>query len=93
MCSASSNAIFDGKLAYAPALEDVLVWDVKKGEMVRGVMLLGLNTLILFSALCGTKPDTGPKSLASSVHPNLNFSPSDTQMVLFDSGIALPNQS
>ena len=35
MCSASSNAIFDGKLAYAPALEDVLVWDVKKGEMVR----------------------------------------------------------
>ena len=25
---------FDGRLAYAPAWEDVLVWDVKRGEMV-----------------------------------------------------------
>ncbi|KAF5337728.1 hypothetical protein D9611_014527 [Ephemerocybe angulata] len=33
VCSATSNAVFDGKLAYVPALEDVLVWDVKKGEM------------------------------------------------------------
>ena len=35
VCSASSNAVYDGKQAYVPALEDVLVWDVKKGEMVR----------------------------------------------------------
>ncbi|KAF8341630.1 uncharacterized protein EI90DRAFT_3279024 [Cantharellus anzutake] len=34
VCSPSSNAIYDGKLAYAPALEDVLVWDVKKGQMI-----------------------------------------------------------
>ena len=27
--------MYDGKLAYVPALEDVLVWDVKKGQMVR----------------------------------------------------------
>ena len=35
VCSASSNSVFDGRLAYVPALEDVLVWDVKKGQMVR----------------------------------------------------------
>ncbi|THV08658.1 WD40 repeat-like protein [Dendrothele bispora CBS 962.96] len=34
ICSASSNSVFDGKLAYVPALEDVLVWNVKKGQMV-----------------------------------------------------------
>lgn len=34
ICSSSSNSVFDGRLAYVPALEDVLVWDVKKGEMV-----------------------------------------------------------
>jgi U3 small nucleolar RNA-associated protein 12 len=26
--------LYDGKYAYVPALEDVLVWDVKKGQMV-----------------------------------------------------------
>ncbi|KAK0190986.1 hypothetical protein F5146DRAFT_1103186 [Armillaria mellea] len=34
ICSASSNSVYDGKLAYVPALEDVLVWDVKKGQMI-----------------------------------------------------------
>ncbi|KAF8974206.1 WD40 repeat-like protein [Flammula alnicola] len=34
VCSSSSNSVFDGRLAYVPALEDVLVWDVKKGQMV-----------------------------------------------------------
>ncbi|EAU84697.2 WD-repeat-containing protein [Coprinopsis cinerea okayama7 len=34
VCSASSNSVFDGRNAYVPALEDVLVWDVKKGEMM-----------------------------------------------------------
>lgn len=34
MCSPSANSVFDGKFAYVPALEDVLVWDVKKGQMV-----------------------------------------------------------
>ncbi|KAL0582040.1 beta transducin [Marasmius crinis-equi] len=34
VCSSSSNSLYDGKLAYVPALEDVLVWDVKKGEML-----------------------------------------------------------
>ncbi|TFK55785.1 WD40 repeat-like protein [Heliocybe sulcata] len=34
VCSASSNSVYDERLAYVPALEDVLVWDVKKGEML-----------------------------------------------------------
>ncbi|KAF7983876.1 hypothetical protein HWV62_18218 [Athelia sp. TMB] len=34
VCSGSSNSTYDGKLAYVPALEDVLVWDVKKGQML-----------------------------------------------------------
>lgn len=34
VCSHSSCSLYDGKLAYVPALEDVLVWDVKKGVMV-----------------------------------------------------------
>lgn len=34
VCSPSSNAVYDGKLAFVPALEDVLVWDVKTGRMV-----------------------------------------------------------
>ncbi|KAF8897438.1 WD40-repeat-containing domain protein [Infundibulicybe gibba] len=34
VCSSSSNSRYDGKYAYVPALEDVLVWDMKKGQMV-----------------------------------------------------------
>ncbi|KAJ7228764.1 hypothetical protein GGX14DRAFT_414884 [Mycena pura] len=34
VCSASANSDYDGKFAYVPALEDILVWDVKKGQMV-----------------------------------------------------------
>ncbi|KAF9502802.1 hypothetical protein BS47DRAFT_1370006, partial [Hydnum rufescens UP504] len=30
MCSSTSNSANDGKLAYVPALEDVLVWDIGK---------------------------------------------------------------
>lgn len=35
IASSSSVSVFDGALAFVPALEDVLVWDVKKGEQVR----------------------------------------------------------
>ncbi|CAE6412043.1 unnamed protein product [Rhizoctonia solani] len=34
ICSNSSNAIYDGRYAYVPALEDVLVWDIKRGQML-----------------------------------------------------------
>jgi U3 small nucleolar RNA-associated protein 12 len=35
--SYAGNSVFDrsSKLAVAAALEDVLIWDVKKGELVR----------------------------------------------------------
>ena len=42
MCSGLSNSTYDGKLAYVPALEDVLVWDVKKGQMVSYINRLGI---------------------------------------------------
>jgi U3 small nucleolar RNA-associated protein 12 len=35
IASSGSNSVWDGRKAYCPALEDVLVWDVKKGEQVR----------------------------------------------------------
>ncbi|KIO30256.1 hypothetical protein M407DRAFT_225108 [Tulasnella calospora MUT 4182] len=34
VCSPGADSIFDGKHAYVPALEDILVWDVKKGQMI-----------------------------------------------------------
>ncbi|KAI6152009.1 WD40-repeat-containing domain protein [Pisolithus tinctorius] len=34
ICSNSSNSKYDDKVAYVPALEDVLVWDVKKGQLL-----------------------------------------------------------
>ncbi|KAG6885207.1 hypothetical protein C0993_004889 [Termitomyces sp. T159_Od127] len=34
VCSSSSNSQYDGRFAYVPGLEDVLVWDVKTGTMV-----------------------------------------------------------
>ncbi|THH11473.1 hypothetical protein EW145_g624 [Phellinidium pouzarii] len=33
VCSSGSNSIWNGKLAFVPALEDVFVWDVKKAQM------------------------------------------------------------
>ncbi|KAG9015886.1 hypothetical protein FRB90_004307 [Tulasnella sp. 427] len=34
VCSPGANSVFDGKQACVPALEDILVWDVKKGQMM-----------------------------------------------------------
>ena len=50
VCSASSNSQYDGKLAYVPALEDVLVWDVKRGQMVRK-QSMQMTTFSLLAAL------------------------------------------
>jgi U3 small nucleolar RNA-associated protein 12 len=46
VCSGSSNSTYDGKLAYVAALEDVLVWDVKKGQMVSYISPLALFLLM-----------------------------------------------
>ncbi|OCF31605.1 U3 small nucleolar RNA-associated protein 12 [Kwoniella heveanensis BCC8398] len=34
ICSPTANSSYDGRLAYVAGWEDVLVWDVKRGEMV-----------------------------------------------------------
>ncbi|TFY83811.1 hypothetical protein EWM64_g192 [Hericium alpestre] len=34
VCSPTSNSLYDGKIAYVPGLEDVLVWDMKRGQMM-----------------------------------------------------------
>ncbi|BGP42296.1 beta transducin [Rhodotorula kratochvilovae] len=43
---ASGPAVYDGRKAYCPALEDVLVWDVKKGEQVAMWHETGLRALV-----------------------------------------------
>jgi hypothetical protein len=51
VCSSSSNSVYDGRLAYVPALEDVLVWDVKKGQMVsRLLFFVRLYVMCIFSS-------------------------------------------
>ncbi|GAA6005178.1 snoRNA-binding rRNA-processing protein DIP2 [Rhodotorula paludigena] len=42
----SGPAVWDGRKAYCPALEDVLVWDVKKGEQVAMWHETGLRALV-----------------------------------------------
>ena len=34
IASSAANSLFDGKLAFVPALEDVLVWEVKTALLV-----------------------------------------------------------
>nr|ODO01220.1 U3 small nucleolar RNA-associated protein 12 [Cryptococcus depauperatus CBS 7855] len=34
ICSPTANSAYNGRLAFVPGWEDVLVWDVKKGQMV-----------------------------------------------------------
>ncbi|SCV71583.1 BQ2448_3171 [Microbotryum intermedium] len=46
IASSSSNSVYDGKRAYVPALEDVLVWDVKKGEQHAMWHETGLKALV-----------------------------------------------
>ncbi|BGP34220.1 beta transducin [Rhodotorula toruloides] len=43
---ATGPAVYDGRKAYCPALEDVLVWDVKKGEQVAMWHETGLRALV-----------------------------------------------
>jgi hypothetical protein len=40
ICSPTANSSYDGKLAYVAGWEDVLVWDVKLGEMVSSLLSL-----------------------------------------------------
>lgn len=59
IASNSSNSLYDGKRAYVPALEDVLVWDLKKGEQVRSLQSSTAVDqeliLVIKSWRCGTR--------------------------------------
>ncbi|KAK4050757.1 beta transducin [Microbotryomycetes sp. JL221] len=46
VCSNTSNSVYDGKKAYVPALEDVLIWDVKKAEQHAMWHETGLRALV-----------------------------------------------
>ena len=47
ICSPTANSTFDGRLAYVPGWEDVLVWDVKRGEQVCGIRSLSVDRVLM----------------------------------------------
>ena len=48
ICSPTANCHFDGRLAFVAGWEDVLVWDVKRGEMVRCCPWTSLLTTLTY---------------------------------------------
>ncbi|GAA5889234.1 hypothetical protein JCM6882_000682 [Rhodosporidiobolus microsporus] len=58
IASSGSNTVWDGRKAYCPALEDVLVWDVKKGEQVAMWHETGLRSLVTCISRSPTSWDT-----------------------------------
>ena len=55
ICSPTANSAFDGKLAFVAGWEDVLVWDVKRGEMVRRPLpIVSLHLANSKRCRCGT---------------------------------------
>ncbi|KAM0754199.1 WD40 repeat-like protein [Meredithblackwellia eburnea MCA 4105] len=58
IASSSSNSLFDGRKAYVPALEDVLVWDVKKAEQTAMWHETGLKSLVTCLCRSPTNWDT-----------------------------------
>ncbi len=90
VCSSSSNSHYDGKFAYVPALEDVLVWNMKKGQTV---CRLALNILSLcscnvhHSSQCGMRPGIEQKSHAFYARRRRIHLLLDTPTVPFDCGV------
>ena len=60
ICSSSANALLDpdGKTAVVPALEDVLVWDVKRGALVSSWHEVGHRSRVTALARSPANPDT-----------------------------------
>ena len=60
VCSASSNSILDPdtKTAFVPALEDVLVWDVRRGMLLATWHEVGHRSKVTALARSPTDPDT-----------------------------------
>ncbi|CDU24431.1 related to DIP2-Dom34p-interacting protein [Sporisorium scitamineum] len=60
VCSASANSILDPdtKTAFVPALEDVLVWDVRRGSLLATWHEIGHRSKVTSLARSPTDPDT-----------------------------------
>ncbi|SPO22531.1 related to DIP2 - Dom34p-interacting protein [Ustilago trichophora] len=60
ICSASSNSILDPdtKTAFVPGLEDVLVWDVRRGTLLATWHEIGHRSKVTALARSPTDPDT-----------------------------------
>ncbi|CCF54549.1 uncharacterized protein UHO2_01932 [Ustilago hordei] len=60
ICSASSNSILDPdtKTAFVPALEDVLVWDVRRGTLLATWHEIGHRSKVTALARSPSDPDT-----------------------------------
>ncbi|GAC97102.1 hypothetical protein PHSY_004686 [Pseudozyma hubeiensis SY62] len=60
ICSASANSILDPdtKTAFVPALEDVLVWDVRRGTLLATWHEIGHRSKVTALARSPTDPDT-----------------------------------
>jgi hypothetical protein len=89
ICSAGSCSVYDGKLAFVPALEDVLVWDVKKGQMVRNAFCLYCyeHSKGNYSWLCGMKLGIEQKLPVLCNHPCQMFLPSAMRMAQLGYGV------
>lgn len=61
VCSPTSNSSYDGRLAYVAGWEDVLVWDVKLGEMVSMWHATGVT-----SPITALSPAPTPEASAST---------------------------
>ncbi|KIR53961.1 U3 small nucleolar RNA-associated protein 12 [Cryptococcus gattii Ru294] len=48
ICSPTANSSYNGRLAYVPGWEDVLVWDTKRGEMVAMWHSTGLTSPVTY---------------------------------------------
>ncbi|PLW52080.1 hypothetical protein PCASD_02088 [Puccinia coronata f. sp. avenae] len=57
VASNTSNSLFDGKRAFVPALEDVYVWDVKRGEQTGMWHATGHYHPVTFISRSPTDPD------------------------------------
>ncbi|KAK4689452.1 U3 small nucleolar RNA-associated protein 12, partial [Tremellales sp. Uapishka_1] len=71
ICSPTANSCYDGRLAYVAGWEDILVWDVKRGEMVsmwHSPSLTAQITYLLPAPSPLPSSSTSPQTFAVSYH-------------------------
>ncbi|WVQ82103.1 hypothetical protein IAT38_004231 [Cryptococcus sp. DSM 104549] len=88
ICSPTANSAYDGRLAYVAGWEDVLVWDIKRGEMVSMWHSPSLTSPITYLT-----PAPLPSSSTSTTPQTFSVSYSDGSIRLwsFDASSSSPN--